>query len=91
MSSPMLFAGQKPTTPDAVTHFSATMRFKKCLRVVEQLLRFRADLVVGQDLRIAPGELPGLEERRPIDIGHERREIEIRESPRVRGSSASPA
>jgi hypothetical protein len=26
MSSPMLLAGQKPTTPDARSHFSATMR-----------------------------------------------------------------
>ena len=45
------------------------MRFEHRLRVVEELLRLRADLVVLEDRRIAPGQLPGLEERRPVDVG----------------------
>ena len=41
------------------------------LRVVEQLPRFRADDVVVEDARIFALQLPGLEEGRPVDVGHE--------------------
>ena len=41
------------------------------LRVCEQLLGLRANLVVIEDRRITPGQLPGLEERRPIDVRNE--------------------
>ncbi len=39
--------------------------------VGKELLRLAADLVVVEDRGIAAGELPRLEERRPIDEGHE--------------------
>ncbi len=39
------------------------------LRVAQQLARLLADHGVVQNLRVAAGQLPGLEERRPVDAG----------------------
>ena len=40
---------------------------QQCLRVVEQFLGLRADGRILEDFWIAPAQLPGVEERRPID------------------------
>ena len=48
---------------------------KQRLRVIEQLARLGTELLVVEDHRIAPLELPGLEEGRPIDARDEIGEI----------------
>ena len=75
MSSPTCAAGQKPTTAFGVNHCSSMMRFEHRLRVVEQSARRRALLRVVEDGGIAALQLPGLEERRPVDVAREIGEI----------------
>src|SRR5439155_24368524 len=47
---------------------------QQLLRVVEQFLGPRADGRVLQDLGIAPAQLPGMKERRPVNERHDRSE-----------------
>ncbi len=53
------------------------------LRVLEERARRLADLGVVEDRRIFAGQLPGLEERRPVDIGDELGKRKILEQPRA--------
>ena len=53
-------------------------------RVLEELPRRRALRRVVEDRRIAPLELPGLEERRPVDVARELGEIPARRTPACR-------
>ncbi len=68
MSSPSAFAGQKPIAARAVNHFSLTMQVEHLARIVIERARGLADLGVVEDRGEAPGQLPGLEERRPVDV-----------------------
>ncbi len=72
MSSPTLAAGKMPATPRAASRRrSRTIRSRRRPGVVVELPRLRAEPRVGQDRRVAAVELPGLEERRPVDEGDE--------------------
>ena len=85
MSSPSALAGQKPTTAlRAAASCSPTMRSQHRLRVGEQLARRGAVLRVVEDRRIVAGQLPGLEERRPVDVVDQLGERIIRRTPACR-------
>ncbi len=71
MSSPTALAGQKPITALAVSHLLLDQPLQHGLRVVEQLLGFGTDHVVLEDAGILALQLPGLEEGRPVDVGHQ--------------------
>ena len=68
MSSPTALAGQKPTTALARNQFSRDDAVEHRLRVVEQLRAAGAVLCVVEDRGKLALQLPGLEERRPVDI-----------------------
>ena len=61
------------------------------LRVVEELARGGPLLLVIEDCRIAALQLPGLEERRPVDVAGELRQGRSFRRRACRGSSASAA
>ena len=54
-------------TPSARSRPSSTTRREHGLGVVEEVARGGAHLGVVQDVRVAPAQLPGGEERRPVD------------------------
>ncbi len=79
MSSPSALAGQKPATARASNQRSSDDSRQHRLRVVEQRARRGAEFVVVENRRILSGQLPGREERRPVDIGHELGEPDVGE------------
>ena len=83
MSSPIAFAGQKPITALGVNQRSSTMRFSIACASSNRGFRRRAALGIVQQRGIAALELPGLEERRPVDIGNQLRDIIGREAARA--------
>ena len=68
MSSPSLFAGQKPITARGAEPALRDDPLEHLLRVGEQAARRLADFGVVEDRRKFAGELPGGEERRPVDV-----------------------
>ena len=70
-------------TPFAVSQFSATICAQHRLRVVEERARRRADLLVVEEQRIGALDLPGREERRPVDVGDELGDRIVAERPRA--------
>ena len=75
MSSPTAFAGQKPTTALGRNQFFVDDLREHGLGVVVELAGGRALLLVLEDRGIAALELPGLEERRPVDVAGELGEV----------------
>jgi hypothetical protein len=61
--------GFKPTLIDDLTQHR--------LRIGEQFAGLRADHLVLQDLRIAAGQLPGVEEGRPVDVVDQGGELDM--------------
>ena len=51
------------------------------LAVAEDALRLRAHHLVAQDLREGAGQVPGLEERAPVDEGFQLGQIKVFEDP----------
>ena len=83
MSSPTLLAGQKPTTALAVSHFSSMSCFSMACASSN---RWRAASPYLSSLRmrgIGALQLPGLEERRPVDIAGKLGEIVALEAARA--------
>ena len=71
MSSPSRFAGQKPMTPEARHPFLGDELIQQGARILVDPACGFADDVVFEDRGVAADQIPGGEERRPIDVGHE--------------------
>ena len=92
MSSPTALAGKRPKTP--LAREPASLR--RCARAsparrVNTLRAASPDDRIVEDVRVVPGELPRLEERRPVDVRHEfveRIVARARVTPMLRGSAA---
>ena len=67
MSSPTLLAGQNPTTPSCVQQTFPDDPLQQLQGVRVERSGGRAQHRMGQDGRVQAVELPGREERRPVD------------------------
>ena len=81
MSSTSALAGQNPTTPLARSRDRRDDPVQQPARVVVQVACRRADLGVVEDRRVGAAQLPGREERRPVDALDELGERVVVERP----------
>ena len=63
--------GEKSDHGARFEQFFAHDASEQLLPVVEQLFRFRADAFLLENFRINPAQLPGMEKRRPVDVGND--------------------
>ncbi len=81
MSSPTLFAGNRPITPRALIHGLGVLLGDDAgehhLGVGLQLAGGLADDLVVEDLRVTAGQIPGLEEGAPVDEIHQLGEVDV--------------
>ncbi len=67
MSSTSALAGQNPTTPLRAQPRLRDDPVQQTARIVVQVARRRADLGIVEDRGVRAAQLPGREERRPVD------------------------
>ena len=84
MSSPSLFAGQKPDDRVGRQTPLADEPLEQRQRVAVEVARGRAQPRVVEDRRVGAAHLPGREERRPVDEVDELGERVVVERPRPR-------
>jgi hypothetical protein len=72
----------------ASIHFLGDQLLQHGLGVLEHIARRFADHRVVEDLRIAAGEVPGLEEGAPVDVLRQFGEVELLQHGNAQGASA---